>query len=46
MAVRLHGRSDVALRRERRHLRFERLEDRRLLSLSHLYTFNDGLAND
>jgi hypothetical protein len=31
---------------ERRRLRFETLEERRLLSLSHLYTFNDGLAND
>src|SRR5262245_17322670 len=32
---------------ERRALYFERLEDRRLLSLTHLYTFNnDGLAND
>ena len=29
-----------------RRLFFERLEDRRLLSLTHLYTFNDGLAND
>jgi rhamnogalacturonan endolyase len=32
--------------RDRRSLTFERLEDRSLLSLTHLYTFNDGLAND
>ena len=29
-----------------RKLAFERLEDRSLLSLTHLYTFNDGSAND
>jgi hypothetical protein len=29
-----------------RRLLFERLEDRALLSLTHLYTFNDGSAND
>ncbi|HMO16417.1 MAG TPA: hypothetical protein PKA83_20030, partial [Pirellulaceae bacterium] len=43
-------RSRLALRRiksgRRRRLFFERLEDRRLLSLTHLYTFNDGLTND
>jgi rhamnogalacturonan endolyase len=46
MAVRTNSRDRTARRRERRRLHFERLEDRRLLSLSHLYTFNDGLAND
>src|SRR3954464_6324336 len=29
-----------------RKLFFERLEDRALLSLTHLYTFNDGSVND
>jgi rhamnogalacturonan endolyase len=46
MAVRPRRLITTNLHGERRHLRFERLEDRRLLSLSHLYTFNDGLAND
>ncbi len=46
MAVRPRGMCDDCGRKERRRLRFERLEDRRLLSLTHLYTFNDSLAND
>ena len=46
MAVRPRSLNLGARRVERRRLHFERLEDRRLLSLSHLYTFNDGLAND
>ncbi len=46
MAVRPRSLNLGARRGERRRLHFERLEDRRLLSLSHLYTFNDGLAND
>jgi rhamnogalacturonan endolyase len=46
MAVRPRRLVTTNLHGERRHLRFEQLEDRRLLSLSHLYTFNDGLAND
>ena len=46
MAVRPGLPGPVTKRRPGRKLFFERLEDRRLLSLSHLYTFNDGLAND
>ena len=44
----LHGflPSDSAQCGAERRLFFERLEDRRLLSLTHLYTFNDGSAND
>lgn len=45
MAVRTR-RIRCAQHGQRRRLRFELLEERRLLSLSHLYTFNDGLAND
>ncbi len=33
-------------RRRQRRLGVERLEARQLLALTHLYTFNDGLAND
>src|SRR5262245_59130326 len=33
-----------ARRRSNRH-RFERLESRQMLSLTHLYTFNNGTAN-
>jgi hypothetical protein len=39
-------RKSAADRRHRRRLSFEKLEQRALLSLSHLYTFNDGSAND
>jgi rhamnogalacturonan endolyase len=46
MAVRLPSLDRAARHVAQRRLHFERLEDRRLLSLSHLYTFNDGLAND
>ncbi len=46
MAVRSRASGGVVHQSARRRLGFERLEDRRLLSLSHLYTFNDGLAND
>jgi rhamnogalacturonan endolyase len=46
MAVRTFTFGSVAPHPAQRRLHFERLEDRRLLSLSHLYTFNDGLAND
>jgi rhamnogalacturonan endolyase len=46
MAARQFPASDPVLRCAHRRLRFERLEDRRLLSLTHLYTFNDGSAND
>lgn len=46
MAVRTSYLDCVTRHGGRRRLQFERLEDRRLLSLSHLYTFNDGLAND
>lgn len=46
MAVRSRVR-DRGRRGERsRRLQCERLEERRMLSLTHLYTFNDGLAND
>lgn len=38
-------RSGMAASRRRR-LQFETLENRALLSLTHLYTFNDGTAND
>lgn len=42
-----HGPECVGFNRPRgRVLRFERLEDRALLSLTHLYTFNDGTVND
>ncbi len=34
------------MRRPGRTLTLERLEPRQLLALTHLYTFNDGLAND
>ena len=46
MAVRPGSKLPFSRRRQARRLLFERLEDRHLLSLSHLYTFNDGLAND
>ncbi len=46
MAVRAGLHASALKRRPARRLSFERLEDRRLLSLTHLYTFNDGLAND
>lgn len=46
MAGRHRSSAWVAGRRPARRLSFERLEDRQLLSLTHLYTFNDGLAND
>jgi rhamnogalacturonan endolyase len=46
MAVRSRFR-DRGRRGERsRRLQCEQLEERRMLSLTHLYTFNDGLAND
>src|SRR5262245_49943895 len=46
MAVRRSERVNAARGSHARQLWFEALEDRRLLSLTHLYTFNDGLAND
>lgn len=46
MAARRFGIGDTAPGGRKRRLSFERLEERRLLSLTHLYTFNDGLAND
>jgi rhamnogalacturonan endolyase len=46
MAVHISSLGRTARHNAQRRLHFERLEDRRLLSLSHLYTFNDGLAND
>lgn len=46
MAARKSALGNSAPQHARRRLAFERLEDRRLLSLTHLYTFNDGLAND
>jgi rhamnogalacturonan endolyase len=46
MAVRSGFATPAPSRRPSRKLSFERLEDRQLLSLTHLYTFNDNLAND
>ena len=46
MAVRSRFRGSGRCGDRSRRLQCERLEERRMLSLTHLYTFNDGLAND
>lgn len=46
MAVRSRFRGSGRRGDRSRRLQCERLEERRMLSLTHLYTFNDGLAND
>jgi Concanavalin A-like lectin/glucanases superfamily/Rhamnogalacturonan I lyases beta-sheet domain len=46
MAAPLDRPARTTTHRAERRLRFEPLEERRLLSLTHLYTFNDGSAND
>jgi hypothetical protein len=40
------GTADSRLRRGGRRLVLERLEARQMMALTHLYTFNDGSAND
>lgn len=46
MPRRRRSRTTASHRRRPRRLTFEPLEARALLSLTHLYTFNDGTAND
>lgn len=46
MAASYGGSKRVSMNRRARRFSFELLEPRQLLSLSHFYTFNDGLAND